>query len=237
MSFVHHEFFWSRINHVSTFRSQDFLFTHCQNSIYSLYIACFPTKMVPAIVRCKQTTLPALESRPRSMSIFSSIFVFVLISFNANVKIPFEAGSFSKGIMDKEQEIEQQAPIKGISLITSFFAVEMNSEELHQHAHRPEIEAALLVNLQNPHFRQVVVVLDSVTDRTINCQALSNTLLCDKITSRGAFHWSLRATRLIRRCLSSNVLNFEKTRSYPVSQLTLKCFITQSIILPSHRTR
>lgn len=71
---------------------------------------------------------------------------------------------------------------KKISLVTSFWAQEeaaqgegvhklRNSTKKYKHRrieHRAEIEAALLTNLNNPHFHQVVVILDSAT-ATASC--------------------------------------------------------------------
>jgi hypothetical protein len=116
----------------------------------------------------------------RQTSITSTTFVILYLCWlGFNVLVPtgllqLHIDSVSVQIKDAEQESQLSQPIPGISLVTSFFAVEKNEEsrtsERSQHAHRRELEAALLVNLQNPFFRQVVVVLDSVTDKTINCQ-------------------------------------------------------------------
>jgi len=56
-----------------------------------------------------------------------------------------------------------------ISLVVSFWA-ENEDRQQNPHAHRQEVEAAMLTNLQNPHLDQLVVVLDSVSEGTTNCQ-------------------------------------------------------------------
>jgi hypothetical protein len=56
----------------------------------------------------------------------------------------------------------------GVSLVTSFWAAQEG--DTSQPDHRREIEAAILVNLQNPHFQQVVVILDSVSNETMDCK-------------------------------------------------------------------
>ncbi|CAB9524224.1 expressed unknown protein [Seminavis robusta] len=53
-----------------------------------------------------------------------------------------------------------------MSLVVGFWAMEKNET---QHPHRAEIEAAMLTNLDNPVFDQMVVILDSVS-QTSNCR-------------------------------------------------------------------
>jgi len=65
----------------------------------------------------------------------------------------------------------ERHPIHGISLVTSFWALPVQDySQATNVEHRKEIEAAMLANLQNHHLRQVVVVLDSVSNETIDCR-------------------------------------------------------------------
>ncbi|CAB9510047.1 expressed unknown protein [Seminavis robusta] len=53
-----------------------------------------------------------------------------------------------------------------VSLVVSFFAVAASSSDSHPHV--KEIKMSILNNLHNPHFQQVVVILDSATQQS-NC--------------------------------------------------------------------
>jgi len=58
-----------------------------------------------------------------------------------------------------------------LSLVVSFWA-ENETEQSKPHAHRREVEAAMLTNLQNPNLDQLVVILDSVSEgTTTTCQS------------------------------------------------------------------
>ncbi|CAB9531071.1 expressed unknown protein [Seminavis robusta] len=52
-----------------------------------------------------------------------------------------------------------------LSLVTSFWAVQLDN---NTNLHRQEIEAAMLNNLNNPHFDQILVFLDHATEQS-NC--------------------------------------------------------------------
>lgn len=78
----------------------------------------------------------------------------------------------------------------GISLLISFWAEKERSfGQLNPHAHRREIEAAMLTNLQNPHLHQVVVILDSVNANTTDCRGFVHymTQRLDNITRSSSF--------------------------------------------------
>jgi hypothetical protein len=62
--------------------------------------------------------------------------------------------------------MEQRSDKKKVSLVVGFWAG--LDDETH-HPHRAEVEAALLANLENKQFDQIVVILDSVTENA-NCQ-------------------------------------------------------------------
>jgi hypothetical protein len=60
-----------------------------------------------------------------------------------------------------------QGPTDGenlITLVTGFWAQAQNAPNVQPH--RRELEASLVANLQNPHFHQVLVILDSVSKNT-----------------------------------------------------------------------
>jgi len=83
---------------------------------------------------------------------------------------------------------------EGLSLVTSFWAEEVvditnvtgdhyRQSSSSNNPHRPEIEAAILANLQNPNLQQIAVILDSVNETTMNCQGFVDymTYLSSKI--------------------------------------------------------
>jgi hypothetical protein len=70
-----------------------------------------------------------------------------------------------------DQKVVQLRSNQGISLVTSYWAQPKGENvQSKNHEHRREVEAALLANLQNPYLHQVVVVYDSVSDETTDCQ-------------------------------------------------------------------
>lgn len=61
-------------------------------------------------------------------------------------------------------EIPAPLPRPQLSWITSFWATDST-----RNMHHAEIEAAILANMHNPHLDQIVVILDSVSNKTSNC--------------------------------------------------------------------
>ena len=59
---------------------------------------------------------------------------------------------------------QQPSQVK-VSLVTSFWA---EPDDVEHHPHRLEIRAALLMNILNPHFDQIVIFLDGATEDA-NC--------------------------------------------------------------------
>jgi len=113
-----------------------------------------------------------------------------------------------------------------ISLIISFWAeheLENKQQQEQQQkphaAHRQEVEAAMLVNLQNPHLDQLVVILDSVREGTTNCQTFVDhmTQRFNSIPQAVSVSTSTSAS-LLRKKGKSNLLKLaciERTQGQP----------------------
>jgi hypothetical protein len=135
-----------------------------------------PTIMVKSR-KGHQKQLPTADTsrRLKSNMVTNWIRYIVLPSctFFVLLNIMVLPDAFTAGIKTRCKENGPE-PIQGISLITSFFAIESSEDGgtigQARRNHHQEIEAALLANMQNPHFRQVVVVYDSVTDKTMDCR-------------------------------------------------------------------
>jgi len=111
----------------------------------------------------------------------STINLLRLSFLIASSLFPFQgylSAEYSKLAVDqssKENPLEENLPetrsTHGISLVTSFWALPVQDHSQATNVeHRKEIEAAMLANLQNHHLRQVVVVLDSVSNETTDCR-------------------------------------------------------------------
>lgn len=66
----------------------------------------------------------------------------------------------------RQENLSKDKRVPSVSYITSFWAEPPSNNNTHPH--RQEIQAALLMNMNNPHFNQVVVILDGVS-KDANC--------------------------------------------------------------------
>ncbi len=185
------------------------------------------------------------ESRPSRSFLSFLLSLFFLIVFNVYRQsqcfhCQFFPLPFNVAVAGSKTIKEPLPSIQGLSLVTSFWA-EKYDEEYKPHAHRREMEAAMLVNLQNPHLRQVVVVLDSVNENTTDCQGFVDymTKKRDNITRSSSSLLSVFAPSMIttENQTFPQLECIERRGESSGSQRIMKCSTTQRFILPSRRTR
>jgi hypothetical protein len=88
----------------------------------------------------------------------------------------------------QQQQQQQQQHETKVSYITSFWAKPPNEEQVNPH--RREVEAALVTNIHNPHFDQIVVFLDT-QENAISESSCSNFYQDMADLSREVFHMSV----------------------------------------------
>ena len=71
-------------------------------------------------------------------------------------------------IINDMSSIHTKPAMFTVSYVTSLWAREPNSQQAPPNPHRREVEAALMANIHNPYFDQIVVFLDGVSQQS-NC--------------------------------------------------------------------
>ena len=115
---------------------------------------------------------------------YPALMLFILVAIHLPLDIlrmlPTAATTSSSGNpflkMSNDSQTDYQSLNYNVTYVTSFWAEPVTSSEKNMSSHRAEIEAALLVNLDNPYFHQVVVILDS-SSKDANCTHFESRML------------------------------------------------------------
>ena len=131
----------------------------------------------------------------------------------------------------------------GVSLVTSFWALrEGDDSQSTSRGHRQEIEAAMLANLQNPHLQQLVVVLDSVSNQTIDCQGFVKYMTgrVESVSRLDSLHSSPETIRCEKaprpelQCIERNASSGQPSYLEMFQYATLHPSITSEIVIMSN---